>query len=96
MVILKTIDLCKQYGEGENEVHALDHVSIAVEDHNGAISREEQNRIFRRFYRGENSTGKEGIGLGLYITREIALRQGGYVAVKATEKGNIFSIYLRL
>lgn len=69
---------------------------ISVEDHNGAISREEQNRIFRRFYRGENSTGKEGIGLGLYITREIALRQGGYVAVKATEKGNIFSIYLRL
>lgn len=69
---------------------------ISVEDHNGVISREEQNRIFRRFYRGENSTGKEGIGLGLYITREIALRQGGYVAVKATEQGNIFSIYLRL
>lgn len=69
---------------------------ISVEDHNGAISREEQNRIFRRFYRGENSTGKEGIGLGLYLTREIALRQGGYVAVKATEQGNIFSIYLRL
>ena len=32
MEILKTIDLCKQYGEGENEVHALDHVSIAVEE----------------------------------------------------------------
>ena len=30
--ILKTIDLCKQYGEGENEVHALDHVSISVEE----------------------------------------------------------------
>lgn len=69
---------------------------ISVEDHNGAISREEQNRIFQRFYRGENSTGKEGIGLGLYLTREIALRQGGYVAVKATEQGNIFSIHLRL
>ena len=69
---------------------------ISVEDHNGAISREEQNHIFQRFYRGENSTGKEGIGLGLYLTREIALRQGGYVAVKATEQGNIFSIYLRL
>ena len=32
MEILKTIDLCKQYGEGENEVHALDHVSIAGEE----------------------------------------------------------------
>lgn len=32
MEILKTIDLCKQYGEGENEVHALDHVSISVEE----------------------------------------------------------------
>lgn len=69
---------------------------ISVEDQNGSIPEEEKNRIFRRFYRGENSEGKEGIGLGLYLTREIALRQGGYVSVKATEQGNIFSIYLRL
>ena len=57
---------------------------ISVEDQNGSIPE------------GENSEGKEGIGLGLYLTREIALRQGGYVSVKATEQGNIFSIYLRL
>lgn len=69
---------------------------ISVEDQNGSIPEEEKNRIFRRFYRGGNSEGKEGIGLGLYLTREIALRQGGYVSVKATEQGNIFSIYLRL
>lgn len=69
---------------------------ISVEDQNGPISVEEHNRIFQRFYRGENGEGKEGIGLGLYLTREIALRQGGYVSVKATERGNIFSIYLRL
>ena len=69
---------------------------ISVEDQNGFIPEEEKNRIFQRFYRGENSEGKEGIGLGLYLTREIALRQGGYVSVKATEQGNIFSIYLRL
>lgn len=69
---------------------------ISVEDQNGSIPEEEKNRIFQRFYRGENSEGKEGIGLGLYLTREIALRQGGYVSVKATEQGNIFSIYLRL
>ena len=69
---------------------------ISVEDQNGPIPDGEKNHIFQRFYRGDNSEGKEGIGLGLYLTREIALRQGGYVSVKATEQGNIFSIFLRL
>ncbi|NLT08985.1 MAG: ABC transporter ATP-binding protein [Ruminococcus sp.] len=31
MEILKVEDLCKVYGKGENEVHALDHVSFSVE-----------------------------------------------------------------
>ena len=69
---------------------------ISAEDQNGPIPDGEKNHIFQRFYRGDNSEGKEGIGLGLYLTREIALRQGGYVSVKATEQGNIFSIFLRL
>lgn len=32
MVILKSTELCKTYGAGENEVKALDHVSVSIED----------------------------------------------------------------
>ena len=32
MGILKSQDLCKTYGSGENEVRALDHVNIDIED----------------------------------------------------------------
>lgn len=67
---------------------------ISVEDENGVIPVEEQTRIFKRFYRGENSRGKEGIGVGLYLTRQITVRQGGYIKLNTTEKGNIFCMLL--
>lgn len=67
---------------------------ISVEDENGSIPESEQAKIFKRFYRGKNSREIEGIGIGLYLSNEIAIRQGGYMNLKVTEKGNIFSIIL--
>lgn len=69
-------------------------VEISVEDENGPISEEEQTKIFTRFYRGRNSRNREGVGIGLYLAREIAVRQGGYMNLRTTEKGNIFSLVL--
>lgn len=66
---------------------------VEVEDENGSIPEDEQTKIFARFYRGKNSQNKEGIGVGLYLSREIAVRQGGYMNLKTTSRGNIFSIY---
>jgi len=71
-------------------------VEISVEDENGAIPEEERTKIFTRFYRGENSRREEGIGVGLYLSREIAVKQGGYMNLRTTEKGNVFSIFLLL
>lgn len=70
-------------------------VVVEVEDENGAIPESEQAKIFTRFYRGENSLEKEGIGVGLYLAREITVAQGGYMNLKTTRQGNIFSIYLQ-
>lgn len=67
---------------------------LSVEDENGAIPKEEQNRVFTRFYRGSNSRNREGIGVGLYLAGEIAQKQGGYMNLKTTDKGNIFSLVL--
>ncbi|MDO4167586.1 MAG: HAMP domain-containing sensor histidine kinase [Eubacteriales bacterium] len=69
-------------------------VEISVEDENGAIPQEEQSKIFARFYRGRNSRKQEGVGVGLYLCREIVTRQGGYMNLKTTEKGNVFSMVL--
>lgn len=68
--------------------------SVEVADENTPIPEEERNKIFSRFYRGNNSKNIEGIGIGLYLSREIAVRQGGYMNLKASDKGNVFSFVL--
>lgn len=68
--------------------------SIEVTDENAPISEYERTRIFTRFYRGQNSRNSEGIGVGLYLSREIAVMQGGYMALKVGERGNTFAMVL--
>ncbi len=71
-------------------------MSIDIEDEAEVISLEERNKIFQRFYRGVNSRKKEGIGIGLYLSREIAVKQGGYINLTHKYSGNVFSMYLPL
>ena len=52
-----------------------------VTDTGIGIPEEEQGRIFGRFYRGGAVRAEEGVGIGLYLVREILRRQGGYVKV---------------
>lgn len=70
-------------------------IEISVRDENVIIPQEERTHIFERFYRGHNSVEKEGVGIGLYLAREIIEKQGGYLSVTAWEKGNKFVIVLR-
>lgn len=70
-------------------------VEISVQDSNDRILDEEANKIFGRFYRGKNSGIKDGVGIGLYLTREIITRQGGTVTLKSSDEGNRFSILLK-
>lgn len=69
-------------------------VEVSVEDGNGAVPEEERAKIFTRFYRGRNSRKEEGIGVGLYLSREIVVRQGGYMNLRTTQRGNVFSVML--
>lgn len=68
---------------------------VEVEDTGMGIPEAEQARIFGRFYRGEPVRDREGVGIGLYLTREILQRQGGYIRVDSQPgKGSRFSLYL--
>lgn len=69
--------------------------AIRVADSGPGISEEEQAKIFGRFYRAQGAWQTEGVGIGLYLTRQIAEKQGGYVKVESTAgKGSAFSLFL--
>lgn len=70
-------------------------LAIRVDDTGPGISEEEQAKIFRRFYRAPGAYQAEGVGIGLYLTRQIAEKQGGYVKVEsAPGRGSTFSLYI--
>lgn len=69
--------------------------AIHVSDTGPGIAEEEQPRVFRRFYRGAEHAEEEGVGIGLYLVRQIAEGQGGYVKVSSQMGvGSTFSLYL--
>lgn len=68
---------------------------IDVADTGFGIPEEEQAKIFGRFYRAPEAWSHEGIGIGLYLTRQILSGQGGYVKVSsAPGRGSTFSLFL--
>lgn len=70
-------------------------IRIDVRDTGIGISEEETARIFGRFYRSPRVQDEKGVGLGLYLTRAILSRQGGYVKVSSVlEEGSVFSMFL--
>ncbi len=68
---------------------------IDIKDNGIGIDEKEINSIFKRFYRGEGSENEEGVGIGLYLSRQIIEKQSGYIKVKSKPlKGSIFSIFI--
>ena len=67
---------------------------IEVRDEGTGIEEGEENLIFRRFYRGKRVNGQSGFGLGLYLSREIVQKHGGFMKVKRLEPGISVGIYL--
>jgi signal transduction histidine kinase len=74
---------------------------IEIADEGIGIPREEQGKIFQRFYRGSSPLVKEvsGSGVGLYLSREIIRKHGGTITVKSDNgrtMGSTFVIQLPL
>ena len=69
--------------------------AVRVSDTGPGISEAEQAKIFGRFYRAQGAWQTEGVGIGLYLTRQIAEKQGGYVKVESMPGvGSAFSLYI--
>lgn len=70
-------------------------VCVEVTDTGMGIPEEEQAQIFSRFYRSEQASGEEGLGIGLYLAREIVTAENGYIKVASEAgKGSVFSVFL--
>ena len=71
------------------------YVKLSVADTGKGISESNQASIFQRFYREEEVHDEQGVGIGLYLAREIITRQGGYIKVTSViGKGSTFSVFL--
>ncbi|HVZ87541.1 MAG TPA: ATP-binding protein [Polyangia bacterium] len=72
-----------------------DRAVLAVHDHGLGISPEDQDRIFRRFERAASSRNYAGIGLGLWIVKQIVEALGGVVRVESRpDAGSTFVVEL--
>jgi signal transduction histidine kinase len=70
-------------------------VAVEVEDHGVGIASSEQDRVFDRFYRVQNGSGRGGYGLGLFLVRRIMEAHGGRAEVDSEPgRGSRFRLIL--
>lgn len=71
------------------------YTCISVKDQGMGIRESEKAQIFGRFYRSMDVQQEDGIGIGLYLAREILQRENGYIKVHSRKgEGTCFSLYL--
>lgn len=72
-----------------------DALEWTITDRGSGIPRDEQPRLFQRFYRGSNAPQSGGIGLGLHLSRVIVMAHGGRVWFdSAPGRGSVFHVRL--
>ena len=85
-----------KYSNGKKDVQlSVSHdnatVTVSVEDEGLGIPKNQLPFIFNRFFRSEKTRNLEGIGLGLYLCRQIIHAHNGKVWVESEEgKGSVF------
>lgn len=71
------------------------YIKVDIKDTGKGIPEKHQASIFQRFYREEEVHNEPGIGIGLYLAREIITKQGGFIKVTSeVDKGSTFSVFL--
>ncbi|MDO5398183.1 MAG: HAMP domain-containing sensor histidine kinase [bacterium] len=70
-------------------------VCINISDTGIGMREDETAKIFTRFYRSPDVSDEKGVGIGLYLAREIISMEGGYIKVSSEKgHGSVFSVFL--
>ncbi|TFW15849.1 hybrid sensor histidine kinase/response regulator [Massilia arenosa] len=98
-VIVNLLTNALRYGDGKpvdvRIESADDTVRVTVRDQGQGIAPEDQKRIFEPFERGKGNKVSGGLGLGLYISDQLARAHGGQLAVESKlGEGSAFSLTL--
>ena len=101
-VIANLVDNAIKYSPGGGEIRCTvrsgeGHVAVEVSDHGIGVARDHADRLFTRFGRlpTEENVSIAGTGLGLYLSREIALRHGGELTAESRPgEGSTFTLTL--
>ena len=100
-VVINLLTNALKYGAGK-PVHLRlaaegERARLSVRDEGIGIAAEDQGRIFERFERAVSDRHFGGLGLGLYICRQIVDALGGTIAVRSTPgEGSTFEVVLPL
>lgn len=97
--LVNIVDNAIKYTEhGTIRISAVSYEMFAridISDTGSGIPETEQAKIFARFYRSNSVQKQEGVGIGLYLARQIISGEGGYIKVASVPgKGSTFSIFL--
>lgn len=100
-IVINLLSNALKYGERKPVDVSLkeydSRVILTVEDRGFGISPQDQKRIFQRFERAAASESISGLGLGLYIVKEIVTMHGGTIRVESeVNKGSRFIVELPL
>ncbi len=88
-----------KYGEGK-DVHIKmgreeNHVWFSVKDQGLGIAKEDHEKIFERFHRANIAVNVQGLGLGLYLTKQLVEIHGGKIMLQSTPgAGSLFTVKL--
>jgi len=100
-IVINLLTNALRYGEGKPVAVSLrllpEGACISVRDHGRGISAPDQLRIFEQFSRIASDDGTGGLGLGLFITRQLVQAHGGSIRVDSRQgEGAEFTVTLPL
>lgn len=100
-VIVNLLTNAMRYGDGKPVEVSVeregDFAAIRVRDEGQGIAEDDIERIFEPFERGVLSSESKGLGLGLYISRQLAVSHGGQLRVASRlGEGSVFTLVLPL
>lgn len=64
-----------------------DDAELQVRDYGPGVSKEDQAQLFSRFYQAKSRSNQSGLGLGLYIVRQLVTAHGGTIELQSPPGG---------